>query len=123
MAINIGCFDYGGHWRLWDWLAKNPTKQKADWPGWINYPNGVLMNCFACSSTAPSMDTLPSCKRCPLKWPHRTCHWTPICPFYAWHEVTMHLAEATWSAGVRDTLLQQCVALAEQIRDMPLRKG
>ena len=30
MAINIGCFDYGGHWRMWDWLSKHPGKHKAD---------------------------------------------------------------------------------------------
>ena len=106
MAINIGCFDYGGHWRLWDWLAKNPTKQKADWPGWVNYPNGVLMNCFACSSTAPSMATLPSCQRCPLNWPYDRCHGTPDMLYEAWDFAQAIAARVT---------------LANKIRDLPLR--
>ena len=123
MAINIGCFDYGGHWRLWDWLAKNPTKQKADWPGWVNYPNGVLMNCFACSSTAPNMDTLPSCKRCPLpscqrcplNWPYGRCHGTPDRLYTAWD--SLNPERANFSA------IAARVTLANKIRDLPLWKG
>lgn len=123
MPVNIGFFDFGAHWRMWDWLSKHPGKRKADWPGWENYSDDVVDLCFACDSAVLANTSRGMCTTCPLEWPHRTRHWTPICPFYAWHEVTMRLAEATWSAGVRDTLLQQCVALAEQIRDMPLRKG
>ncbi len=32
---------------LWDWLRKNPTKGKEDWPGW-NKENENAMDCPCC---------------------------------------------------------------------------
>ena len=38
-------------WELWDWLAKNPNREKGDWPGWkINGGkcDTAPSECFAC---------------------------------------------------------------------------
>lgn len=36
------------HMRLWNWLAKHPSKRKGNWPGW-RYVRVPLYYCFACS--------------------------------------------------------------------------
>ncbi len=38
-------------WELWDWLAKNPDKEKRDWVGWKTRRGKseyVESHCFAC---------------------------------------------------------------------------
>jgi hypothetical protein len=57
------------HEALWNWLAKNPDKDKGDWPGWKTisflYRKGLLiepipigLKCFAC--------VYGSCSKCPV---------------------------------------------------------
>jgi len=62
------------HKKMWAWLADNPDKKKADWPGWraiiftdiySQYDNF----CFACAAVRDD------CKKCPLVWPDgRSCN-------------------------------------------------
>lgn len=56
------------HWRLWDWLAKNPNRPKQDWPEWDNY---IVLNwCFACDCAHDAADSSDLfCSYCPLHWP------------------------------------------------------
>lgn len=42
-------FNRKAHKKLWLWLAKNPNKQKEEWPGWKDYDIWKIPNeCFAC---------------------------------------------------------------------------
>jgi hypothetical protein len=58
------------HKELWDWLSKNPTKDKWDWPMWTH--NGgkyqyVSIGCFACEIAGDN------CYACPVAWPTKKC--------------------------------------------------
>ena len=60
------------HMRLWNWLAKHPSKGKENWPGW-RYIRPALFNCFACSiaedraKKCGKMDSiLFMCEFCPI---------------------------------------------------------
>lgn len=63
-------FNHTAHKELWDWLARNPDKEKDDWPGWIG--NGgeyyyVVAECFACEYDLKLSDTeYDECRYCPL---------------------------------------------------------
>lgn len=53
------------HRVMWNWLAKNPTKQKGDWPGWKNIKENVMDHCFACQY---AIDKGEDCTFCPFSW-------------------------------------------------------
>lgn len=51
------------HYRLWDWVANNPTKHKLDWPGWSEtntFGYGISLGCFMCEKYQND------CSYCPL---------------------------------------------------------
>jgi len=58
------------HKALWNWLAKNPDKEKRHWPGWktiekVNtgeYSELLWMMCFACE------ECVMDCRKCPCDW-------------------------------------------------------
>lgn len=55
------------HRMLWRWLARNPSKEKSQWPGWKK--NGgkykpATHDCFLCE--------MSSCTNCPVIWPNAT---------------------------------------------------
>lgn len=98
------------HHKLWDWLAKNPKKEKYEWPEWERFErlNPQLHEyCFAC------MVTSDSCEKCVLMWPGRTCS---------------YLTEDEWSAnGLFEQWagcgnMEERANLAAQIRDLPVRE-
>ena len=62
------------HRDMWHWLAGNPDKEKADWPGWKYHNNDVFDKegsnyCFLCgyASAIPNKD-INECLNCPLGW-------------------------------------------------------
>lgn len=68
--------EYGKlHKRMWLWLAKNPDKDKDDWPCW-EWNSGeileVLNYCFACKVSREARrgnaNFKPCHLRCPIKW-------------------------------------------------------
>ncbi len=96
------------HRKLWDWLAKNPGKEKHDWPEWDNYsPYEPLYNsyCFACMVSE-------DCATCLFEWPGMDCFDAEV----------RHDNEglfAHWDDASVETLRR--IALAEQIRDLKAR--
>ena len=66
-----GNFDYGWHWRQWDWQAKNPGKWLYNWPGAENYPNSPER--FAMCDAARSVNSDIMCLACPVKWENWMC--------------------------------------------------
>ena len=96
------------HRELWDWLSKNPKKEKWEWPGWENFDEHWTrrnMFCFACAGS-------DCCDACLIDWPGVDC-----CN-----------AEEDDDKGLF-SLWDRCknnserTRLAEQIRDLPVRSG
>lgn len=65
------------HKALWNWLAKNPDKEKHDWPGWKTIlglnayplPSWAIRNeCFACGEASAEMLGSLGCEKCPCDW-------------------------------------------------------
>jgi hypothetical protein len=106
-------FKHIGHYLLWDWLSKNPCKEKFEWPGWKS--NGgeyedIENYCFACCANNLS-DCHPSC---PLIWPEfsrgkDSCG--DLC--FDW----------SYSGRYGDNDIDKRTKLAQQIRDLPVREG
>ncbi len=63
--------EYMKHHQLWLWCAKNPEKDKCQWPYWIDYPEYRRVACFACGRgqkrSISENDTIQFCE-CPIKW-------------------------------------------------------
>lgn len=72
---------YRLHQELWNWLANNPGKMKAEWLGWKEFSTGDKLECsfcFACAMT-PSDKVVDEfdgeeydkrrCSECLLLWP------------------------------------------------------
>lgn len=111
------------HRALWDWLAKNPGRDKEDWPGWKdfskNYPDVAELihdrysSCFACyvaKLTTVGVD----CAVCPFEWPGLDCldlikDNDGLGLFSCWDE----------AASILPSLRSE---LAAQIRDLPIRE-
>lgn len=99
-------FNHTAHKELWDWLSKNPSKGKGSWPGWNcngGSHNPICASCFACEYQEVNNISEECLYACPLIWPHDPCD-----EFYDWDE-----------AEGKD----ERIALAEQIRDLPVREG
>ncbi|MFA7171564.1 MAG: hypothetical protein WC180_06245 [Candidatus Paceibacterota bacterium] len=59
------------HRELWGWLAENPMKHKADWPGFKDKGH-IINRCFCCEFTADIKREI-DCIKCPLVWPGGGC--------------------------------------------------
>jgi len=61
------------HKELWMWLAKNPSKEKTDWPMFERMTVGIYHSCFACHYGRCIVDdtTVNKCDVCPLTWPKK----------------------------------------------------
>ena len=99
-------FNHTAHKNLWDWLSKNPDKEKDDWSGW-EFNGGsfskVSAGCFACQYQDEMIELGPCEETCPLIWPTSPCE-----EFYDWDSERNH-AERKRLAGI--------------IRDLPVREG
>ncbi len=100
------------HRELWKWLAENPMKGKADWPGWEKHkcygeknnerPNSY---CFACEYVMQHNDRARICKLCPFVWPGKDC-----------------MENGLWEEWRKATAPEERSRLAALIRDLPERK-
>ncbi len=56
-------------WKLWQWLAENPSKDKGDWPKWKSNGGGVVdmgAHCPCCEFPPEDEFDSPICSKCPL---------------------------------------------------------
>lgn len=87
------------HREMWKWLAENPMKKKADWPGWSKA--GYAENhCFCCEYV--KYFSTDGCKSCPVVWQD-----TPACvyenSFYRkWQQATAPEERSRLAALIRD---------------------
>lgn len=100
-----GNFDYGRHWRQWDWQAKNPGEWIYNWPGAKNYP--VAGGGFAMCDAAKLVDSTTQCLHCPVAWENWMCM-SPGSSFRKFYDAK------------DNNDLEQVTKLAIQIRDMEL---
>lgn len=59
------------HYKLWDWISKNPSKVKGEWIGWKRNGgalHGVKNDCFACEVAMRLSHEKLNCSFCPLEW-------------------------------------------------------
>jgi len=113
-------FNHSAHIRLWDWLSKNPghEKFKRNWPEWEERGGSVkhvTSHCFACEyalkhtdygDTVYGGEAISCCDNCPLLWPNGIS-----CINHGLHEKYCNATKIEKSA------------LAEQIRDLPVKDG
>lgn len=107
-------FNHTAHKELWDWLARNPDKEKKDWPGLgVNGGKyiGVLCYCFACEYDSIFMPF--DCSHCPLVWPNNV-----IC-----NDVLPDGSLSLYKKWDGETDLKKRSELARRIRDLPVREG
>lgn len=107
-------FNHTAHKELWDWLAKNPDKNKYDWPGW-GFNGGkhvATRGCFACKYVVYryGWDKKDDCENCPLVWPN---------DIYC----DENSDESLYGAWRNETDLKKRSELARQIRDLPVWEG
>lgn len=100
-------FNHTDHKKLWNWLAENPGKKKADWPGWKGMSDEELpLNlCFACSYLEKLLgfDEL-LCSKCPLVWENSGGCMDGDTSYFRWLDKRRPVS-------------------AKEIRDLPLRPG
>lgn len=97
------------HRELWDWLSKNPDKEKWDWSGWEDYSEIEVRSmqfCFACAYSKGG------CDECLLEWPGIDC-----CDNEG---VDGEGIFNIWDGSANNA---ERIRLAEQIRDLPVREG
>jgi len=108
------------HRELWDWLSKNPGKEKYDWPGWKIY-NMVMHQCFCCEYAKTLVeDSGDRCVYCPVVWPKET-----VDEHGNYEEVFCYGNDYSGLAYLwedKTTPKEMLVTLAEQIRDLPIRE-
>lgn len=90
------------HRELWNWLADNPEKGKEDWPEWKDMGH-IESNCFACEYSGP-------CHECLFEWPNGNC--------LEGEEAGVEGLYLLWATAESE----ERVALAIQIRDLPVRE-
>lgn len=103
------------HRELWDWLAKNPSADKEDWPGWDDYPQ-IDSLCFLCVYDKQEKGNKRSCSACPVRFnilPDMPPGIVPYCLgglFSKWANAASKTSEEADRA-----------LLAAVIRDLPVR--
>jgi len=110
------------HRELWDWLSKNPDKHKGEWPGW-EYNGGcneaAWQDCFCCEFANDVTDedgcVCKDCESCPLVWPI-----TGVCCEPEEYDGEDEGLFTQWARSDADS--KERTALAEQIRDLPVRE-
>lgn len=103
-------FNHTAHKELWDWLAKNPKKDKGDWPGWMTN-GGIYRSPWLCFARNFGVDNYRlstySCKACPIKWPGTVCGGD----------------DGLFQKWENEENLEERIKLAKQIRDLPAKEG
>lgn len=108
-------FNHTAHKELWDWLVRNPDKEKFEWPEWIinggSYTNPGW-GCFACGYCKEIGNTYACCDDCPLIWPNDV-----LCD-----DITPY-GSSLYQKWDDETDLKKRSELACRIRDLPVREG
>ena len=112
------------HRKLWDWLSKHPGHMKNDWPEWANIPIGINSLCFACEYN----DERECSEYCPLVWPTEELEggqgYITLCSSHGGMLFTRWKSALEAYLVHRDSARKDLVIqLAEEIRDLPVRKG
>ena len=99
-------FWHSKHIQLWDYLSKHSVSKREAFKA-LNFPSGVLYNCFACHASDKMYGNLRLCK-CPLDWgAGHDCRPCLRSHFAAWEEADTEEYE---------------YYLARMIRDLPFSK-
>ena len=98
---------------LWQWLEKNPDKEKRDWGGWVEY--GYMENYCPCCQYVVNhrgglLGTLDECERCPLSdlWEDENKCENDESPYSIWchaegdHEERSKQARIIWQAADKE---------------------
>lgn len=92
------------HRELWKWLAENPMKKKADWPGWEKI-EPVRHLCPCCEYAKYDWNIQTCEKKCPLEWKRlRSLSDTPcLCSYFKdWERATAPEERSKYAALIRD---------------------
>lgn len=103
-------FNHTAHKELWDWLAKNPDKEKDDWKGWDIHGGKYVLDGNCCFACLYDDYTEGRCNDCPLVWAHLSC-----CS----QENSLYKKWERFDEDEEETRAE----LARQIRDLPVREG
>lgn len=103
------------HYELWDWLSKNPDKNKYDWFA-LDKNRGIIAsnNCFACQFDSEVVGN-KACVRCPIGSGKAVIGESCLGGLY---ERYMK-AKSNYRISKTSDLRAEVIELAEQIRDLP----
>lgn len=103
------------HYELWDWLSKNPDKNKYDWFA-LDKNRGIIAsnNCFACQFDSEAVGN-KACVRCPIGSGKAVIGESCLGGLY---ERYMK-AKSNYRISKTSDLRAEVIELAEQIRDLP----
>ncbi len=102
------------HKKLWLWLADNPSKQKSDWPGWIQFETNpkfhtaCRLRCFACQEhenrKGRAIFSL-GCSNCPIKWKvpedeANHCNSSLITEYPQWKNASTFCERSAWATKI-----------------------
>jgi len=110
-------FDHDAHIRLWDWLSKNPSKDKSDWKEWED--NGgdlrsMQADCFACEAAN-------NYKKAAHPQDYSSLfHPCDCCPFGNFENYCLGGLFVDWAMSYNPAKRK---LLAETIRDLPITNG
>jgi hypothetical protein len=107
------------HIEMWDWLARNPEREKDSWPGWDNFTEFARMLCFACEEAGDRWgepESPEKCDYCPLEWPpdmNDSCEEGSL--YFCWCDLGDHYK----FYPEEEYVLAERAEIAAQIRDLP----
>ncbi len=64
------------HYLMWDWLSKNPRREKSEWPGWYTiekYVRDPPNHCFLCLLYNKDCSICPLGEKVKESYPHYVC--------------------------------------------------
>jgi hypothetical protein len=108
------------HRELWDWLAKHPSCDKSEWPGWdrddtiISETYHRHSECFLCFYAFEHFGGCAEGEQCLLDWGPAGFCLKSGSPYNIWSR-----EDLPWVQDVRDPELR--TKYAKIIRDLPLK--
>ena len=110
------------HYKLWDWLMRNPGKEKDDYP---LFKEGLKIenDCFMCEYTCSLGLTYGvKCDKCLIDFGSGNCETNcedfPS-PYMKWAGLTYRFSSHNMCKGTKRFVL---INLAREIRNLPLRE-
>jgi len=115
------------HYRMWDWLSKNPGKRKYEWAEWarnggaLNRVSGWCFACVACEMTETHQNLCDlTCRiTCPIKdWGEGTTNcMSDTSLFHIWQHHTNQVDNPHNTIKESASTKARCTEVAESIRD------